>query len=375
MFKSYVILPSCSGRKTLTESSPSKAQDLLAKSKSEHRKNIRNKIQDWKDIPLGIDEALGLEEMITEIPKNCMFRLELRSTVDGVKEFVGQHPKNEHFQRPDTLVCVHNTKPPHHLSPKECYDITHCVRFAEPHNMLPRILSKIWIQGVEGVDVDTGKKNIVKAPQQRFQEVLGCEGTLVEGDLKNGILKMAKVAQKVQSQTNLNAQIDRAMNGIMKRHIYALFFTIINTYYSDLHFMNEDDYEECIEEYQQVLMNPRDHKKYANIQQYIMEKMYKYILKVLNEPMVRKLFRRIAHYPTSIDGLTDHTMDTASLTFMKSRLEAAKNHALSKVKSLTEVHATVTCTRISDFVDSPALPKEFHEIYGGLTQDDEGKRT
>ena len=91
--------------------------------------------------------------------------------------------------------------------------------------------------------------------------------------------------------------------------------------------------------------------------------------------MVRKLFRRIAHYPTSIDGLTDHTMDTASLTFMKSRLEAAKNHALSKVKSLTEVHATVTCTRISDFVDSPALPKEFHKIYGGLTQDDEGKRT
>jgi hypothetical protein len=93
----------------------------------------------------GIDDQLQLENIPTEVHIGCMYRLELRSSAEGINQFVGTHQKNEHFERPDTVVCVTNDKSPHALTPKQYYNIMCCIRFANPTSGLKETLEKIWV--------------------------------------------------------------------------------------------------------------------------------------------------------------------------------------------------------------------------------------
>lgn len=84
-------------------------------------------------------------------------------------------------------------------------------------------------------------------------------------------------------------------------------------------------------------------------------------MKVLNDARIQKLFKRIEYFPSSIYGV-DYTTDMASLCFLKTRLEASKDVALSKFKSLTTVTAVIDVSRIQDFVDAPVLPDGYDPI-------------
>jgi hypothetical protein len=76
-------------------------------------------------------------------------------------------------------------------------------------------------------------------------------------------------------------------------------------------------------------------------------------MKVLNDARIQKLFKRIEYFPSSIYGV-DYTTDMASLCFLKTRLKASKDVALSKFKSLTKVTAVIDVA--AGFKTSSMLP-------------------
>jgi hypothetical protein len=109
-----------------------------------------------------------------------------------------------------------------------------------------------------------------------LQDVLGCEEILVDGDLTSGVMKIVKVVDRIKCVTELESMHDKVFVATIKGQVYTLYFTLMNSFFSDLYYMNEDKYLDVATEYESMLMHGSnsDQSKYANIQQYIVLHQY-----------------------------------------------------------------------------------------------------